>query len=178
MVNLHIGKPLQATSTETDDSVASSIRDAVLNITSDIDTDSLIRLKISSDVYGTSENISVIPSESLFVSETWSDRNSSTGASDSAYKNATKNPIVNKHGYLTLPIATSKVGSGSSLQLKDARGAVISKLDGTICIVDDALLNVIKTDLLGVGSSTGAKFSLVFCMDSKWHLLPDTTELS
>ena len=178
VVNLHIGKPLQAASTETDDSVASSIRDSVLNITSDVETDSLIRLKIASDVYGTSDNISVIPSESLFVSETWSDRNNSTGAAATEYKNSTKNPIVNKHGYLTLPIATSKIGSGSSLQLKDARGAVISKLDGTICILDDALLNVIKTDLLGLGASTSAKFSLAFCMDSKWHLLPDTTELS
>ena len=140
--NLHIGKPLPDHGAD-ENEVLQTINNAVLNITPPDGNDAHIRLKVAADI-ATPTTASVIQVEPMFVAETYTDRQSNGNAKNTEdvveyTKNSGRNIIVNNFGYLTLPTATTKVGSSDNFQLKDARGAIISKEIGAVCLVFPAL---------------------------------------
>ena len=65
--------------------------------------------------------------------------NISTGDQFQASKDAlgTPNTIVNRKGFLQIPRATSKSGSGNDIHLFTADGSEIPRIDGTICYAFD-----------------------------------------
>ena len=65
--------------------------------------------------------------------------NISTGDQFQASKDAlgTPNTIVNRKGFLQIPKAVSKTGSGNNVQLFTADGSEIPRIDGTICYAFD-----------------------------------------
>lgn len=64
------------------------------------------------------------------------------------------NEIINKFGALTLPVARSKTGSGTSTQLYDGAGQEIPRFTGTVCIFNE--------------TSTGDD-ALAICINNVWQ---------
>lgn len=150
----HIGRTLRDRYTDGDLTIVGTISKSVFNVTSPSDSKELIRLKVplddTVDYRPQNEELADLefqPDAPMVVAETWTDQDPTTGNTLSPVQAQKvtdgvplRNIIVNPFGFLQIPIATSLVGStNSNAALKDANDLVISKEDGTVCMVAEGV---------------------------------------
>jgi hypothetical protein len=172
--SFHIGRTLRDRYTDGDLTILGTINKSVFNVTSPSDSKELIRLKVPLDDtldYRPQNNelvdLEFQPDAPMVVAETWTDQDPTTGNALSPVQAQKvtdgvplRNIIVNPFGFLQLPIAASLVGStNSNAALLDANGLVISKEDGTVCMV-----------AAGVTTKNPTNPVMAVVIDSKWYV--------
>lgn len=122
---LHIGKPLfEPPFAAGNYHTIYDIQDAALNLTPPSNAKGALTLFLHpSDTIGNSNQ-----SAYLFRTQ-WKDTGTSIPYSSF-------NGIINQHGLLKLPLATSKVGTGSSAQLRDVNGDTITRGEGVLALYE------------------------------------------